>query len=100
MSTAVEKLEVLRDTCGDEADLDRVLGKLLEVALGRYKNRLERYDRELEEFEERHGMDSETFHRRFEAGELGDGMDFFEWAGLYELREDLAEKIQRLESVA
>jgi len=100
MSTAVEKLEVLRDTCGDEADLDRVLGKLLEVTLSRYRDRLDRYDRELEEFEERHGMDSATFHRRFEAGELGDGMDFFEWAGLYELREDLGGKVQRLESVA
>ena len=78
MSGAVEKLEVLRDTCGDEAELDMVLGKLLDVTLSRYRSRLERYDRELKECEEVHGMDSETFYRRFEAGELGDGMDFFE----------------------
>ena len=42
-------------------------------------------------------MESATFYRRFEAGELGDAMDFFEWAGLYELREDIVKKIQRLE---
>jgi len=30
--------------------------------------------------------------------ELGDAMDFFEWAGLYELRQDILEKIRRLES--
>ena len=43
-------------------------------------------------------MDSATFYRRFEAGELGDAMDFFEWAGLYELRQDLLEKIRRVET--
>jgi hypothetical protein len=44
-------------------------------------------------------MDSATCYARFEAGELGDGLDFFAWAGLYELRQDLLEKIQRLETV-
>jgi hypothetical protein len=42
-------------------------------------------------------MESETFYRRFEAGELGDAMDFFEWAGLYELGRDVIEKIRCLE---
>jgi hypothetical protein len=42
-------------------------------------------------------MESATFYRRFEAGELGDAMDFFEWAGLYELYQDIIEKIRRLE---
>jgi hypothetical protein len=36
----------------------------------------------------------------FEAGELGDAMDFFEWAGLYELCEGILKKIQRLEMAA
>ncbi len=44
-------------------------------------------------------MDSETFYRRFEAGELGDVMDFFEWEGLCELRQDLLREIHRIESV-
>ena len=43
-------------------------------------------------------MDSNTFYERFEAGEMGDAMDFFEWAGLYQLRQDILEKIHRLES--
>ena len=54
--------------------------------------------RDLRTFEDRYGTDSATFYRRFEAGELGDAMDFCEWAGLYELRQDLLEKIHRLES--
>ena len=43
-------------------------------------------------------MDSATFYSRFEAGSLGDAMGLFEWAGLYELRQALQEKIQDLEA--
>jgi len=93
------KLEVLKDTYSDEAELDLILGKLLDVALSQYRLRLERYEHDLREFEKRYGMESATFYRRFEAGELGDAMDFFEWAGLYELYLDLGKKIRRLESV-
>jgi len=91
------KLEVLKDTYSDEAELDLILGKLLDISLSQHRLRLERYERDLREFERRYGMESTRFYRRFEAGELGDAMDFFEWAGLYELRQDIMRKIQRLE---
>jgi len=94
------KLEVLKDTCSDEAELDLILGKLLDVSLSQHRLRLERYERDLREFERRYGMESATFYRRFEAGELGDAMDFSEWAGLYELREDILKKTQRLAMVS
>jgi hypothetical protein len=42
-------------------------------------------DRELNVFEQKHGMSSVEFLQRFEAGELGDAMDFMRWAGRYEL---------------
>jgi hypothetical protein len=82
---AVQKLEVLKDVYSDENELDQILGKLLDVALSRHRQRLARYQREMRHFEERYEMESATFYRRFEDGELGDAMDFFEWAGLYEL---------------
>jgi hypothetical protein len=94
---AVHKLEVLQETYSDEAELDQILGKLLDIALSQHRLRRERYERDLCEFEERYGMESGEFYRRFEAGELGDAMDFFEWAGLYELDQDIQAKIQRLE---
>ena len=99
MGVKLDKLEVLKDAYPDEAELDHVLGKLLDVTLSRYRLRLERYERDLREFEQRYGMESSSFYQRFEAGELGDAMDFFEWAGLYELQQDILEKIRRLESV-
>ena len=96
----LDKLELLRDTCADEAELDLILAKLLDATLSRHRLRLDRYERDLRDFEKRYDMQSETFYQRFEAGELGDAMDFFEWAGLYELRQDIIEKIQRLETVS
>jgi hypothetical protein len=92
------KLEILQQACTDEAELDQVVGKLLDLTLGQQRRRLELYERDLGEFEKQYGMDSAMFYRRFEAGELGDAMDFFEWAGLYELRQNLLEKLRRVES--
>ena len=92
------KLEVLQEACADEAELDQVVGKLLDLTLGQHRRRFERYERDLRAFEAQSSMDSATFYRRFEAGELGDAMDFFAWAGLYELRQDLLDKIHRVET--
>jgi hypothetical protein len=91
------KLEILKDTFSDSLELSQVLTKLLSVVLNQYQLRLERFERDLRDFEDRFRMDTPTFHKRFEAGELGDSADFFEWAGLYDLHEDLVEKIRRLE---
>jgi hypothetical protein len=38
--------------------------------------------RELGELEQKHGMPSLEFYRRFRAGELGDSSEFVRWAGL------------------
>jgi hypothetical protein len=98
MMEALSKLDVLKDTITDTAQMDLVLGKLLEITFSDYRHRLERYERDLGEFEQRYSMKSPVFYQRFEAGELGDAMDFFDWAGLYKLRQDAQEKVRRLES--
>ncbi len=99
MTDIVSKLEVLRDAY-DPTELDLILEKLLGITLSRQRARLARYERDLRAFEERYHLDSATFTQQFEAGKLGDAMDFFEWVGLYTLRLDLVQKIQQLESVA
>lgn len=93
-----QKLEALKETFSDNLELGHVLTKLLSVVLNQYQLRLERYARDLRDYEERYGMNTPTFHGRFDAGELGDSADFFEWDGLYDLHQDLTEKIRRLES--
>jgi hypothetical protein len=39
----------------------------------------------LKKFEETHQMSSEQFYQKFQAGELGDSIDFFEWNTYYEM---------------
>ncbi len=96
----MDKLEALKEAYAEEAGLDLVLGKVLDLTLSRYRTRLQRYEQDLQEFEERYEMESRVFYQRFESGDMGDAIDFFEWAGLYELRQDLIKKIERLETAA
>ncbi len=99
MIDTAKKMEILRETFSDKLELEGIVGKLLEAALSQNRTRLQRYERDLRTFEERFGMDSESFYRRFESGELGDATDFFEWSGLYEMRKDLLLKVHRIEAV-
>jgi hypothetical protein len=94
------KLELLRDMYSDGSDLDQILAKLLDAAQSQTRLRLRRYEHDLGEFERRYGMETAAFYPRFQAGELGDAMDFFEWAGLYELYRNAQDKIRRLEQTA
>jgi len=48
-------------------------------------------------FEEVYQMGSKEFYTRFERGELGDDMDFFEWASLCDMFRHALEDIERME---
>jgi hypothetical protein len=91
------KIEVLKEVTVDTEQFGRVLDKLLEATLSQQRLQLARYDRDLGEFEHRYSLDSDTFYQKFQSGELGDDIDYFEWAGLHELRHIVIEKIHRLE---
>ncbi|NJN57923.1 MAG: hypothetical protein HC879_10705 [Leptolyngbyaceae cyanobacterium SL_5_9] len=61
--------------------------RVLEVRIQENSNSQQIVDLEhrLHGFEERYQISSEDFYRRFQAGELGDSMDFFEWNAYYEM---------------
>ncbi|MBI1879411.1 MAG: hypothetical protein HYR94_14535 [Chloroflexi bacterium] len=99
MADAQTKLDLLKEVVTDEGTLNLVLDKLLDTILEEHRLRLNRYQVDLNNFEVRYGMPSVEFYHKFEQGQLGDAMDFFEWAGLFELQQDLLEKIKRLEAV-
>jgi hypothetical protein len=43
-------------------------------------------------FEEKYGMNSEEFNRRYEAGTLGDDMDYVEWSATLDMLAGIEEK--------
>ncbi|MEA3346095.1 MAG: hypothetical protein U9Q78_07640 [Chloroflexota bacterium] len=67
------------------ADAPVALKPLIKSAIGSELRMLElgleRTQQRLHAFEEQYGLTSEEFERRFEAGEVDEGLDFIEWAG-------------------
>lgn len=48
----------------------------------------------LEKMEKKYGLGSETFKRKFEAGELGDEEEFFLWWSLLKALEAIEERLR------
>jgi len=44
-------------------------------------------------FEQQYKMTSAEFYEKFNRGEMGDSMDFVQWAGRYRLYRDLEKKV-------
>lgn len=59
--------------------------------LAEIKSRLEE---NLATFEKQYAMSSTDFYARFENGELGDAMDFMEWASTIEMLDNLNKQIE------
>ncbi len=89
--------ETLQDVYRDDSDeLQQIFNKLLSGKLSEYRQKQSRFQQDLAQFESKYQMKSDDFYIRFEQGELGDDMDFFEWAGVWELHQKLSDKIARL----
>ncbi len=95
--TTVAVYEALKDAYHNEDQLKQALDNLLQFKLEGERRRLAEYERDLRAFEDQYEMDSAEMNAKFESGELGDAMDFFEWSGLYVIYLYLRDKIQRLE---
>ncbi len=44
-----------------------------------YSNALAFYEKALKEFEQKHRLTTQTFLKKFEAGQMGDDADYFDW---------------------
>jgi len=44
-----------------------------------YSNAMAFYKKALQEFEQKYQLDTQTFLKRFEAGQIGDEADYFDW---------------------
>lgn len=58
---------------------------------------LERFQRKLKAFEEKHGIETQDFVEKFNSGELDDREDFFEWKSVYKGLKHWKEKLKTLE---
>ncbi len=102
-ASAVETLDKLRglaslyDQGYRSETVDLVIDKLLTAEVDRARSELRDLESRMAAYESLHAMPSDTFYRRFCAGELGDDIDFVEWSVYYEMRRTLLERLRVLE---
>jgi len=92
----LEKYVTLTGGTSHDPVLELALGKLVSreaIQLERQKARLQA---QLEIFEQQYGMNTDVFYARFEQGELGDKMDFIEWAATCEMVGNLEKQLAAL----
>ena len=86
---------------GQASDLmDRTLEKLLHHEAEQSQARLSQLEADLAEFEQQYNLSSTEFYRQFQAGQIGDDMDYVEWASLVQMAENLKKRLHLLSGKA
>ena len=78
--------------------LDMTISKLLTREFNRMVELKTRLANQLREFEEQYALKSEVFYERYENGEMGDDMDFVEWAATVEMVANVDRRLALLET--
>ncbi len=63
----------------EEVFIRETLKKLIEQEIEMLEKEKEQYKREMEIFESKYLLKSDVFLKKFDRGEMGDDLDFFEW---------------------
>jgi hypothetical protein len=78
--------------------VDLTLRKLLEHQIQKDEAQLADLRGDLTRFERRYAMSSADFFARYQAGQMGDDADVFEWNALYKMQVRLADAVEVLRS--
>jgi hypothetical protein len=96
MASVLEKVEILQSV-GAEGLADQALTKIIQIEIDRLKQEQQRLKIELTKFESTYQMTSEACQQKFEAGELGDAVEFFEWTSVYSIYQRNEHMLRSLE---
>lgn len=97
MNAIAEKLHLLETVAPNDALLSSMLDKVLGAVADQYRQKLSGYRNTLEELEHHHGISTDAFLKRFEAGELGDADQWFDWDAIAALKAEAERKLGELE---
>jgi len=74
----------------------RTLNKALDFEVSHLQMQLDEIQRVMADYERQYGMKSAEFFKQFDAGQLGDRMDYVEWSGLYQMAGHLQKQVNKL----
>ncbi|NER08331.1 MAG: hypothetical protein F6K17_40195 [Okeania sp. SIO3C4] len=75
---------------------EQLVEKFIDYHVKKFKREISRIQTDLDEYEKKYNMSSTDFYEQFEAGKLGDDMDFIIWSGIYGLQLERKQKLQEL----
>lgn len=81
----------------DDRILDITLNKILHREINKIQVQIEKFDRQLFQFEKKYELGSVTFMKQFKKGALGDNIDFIEWISTIEMKRKAEEYIVNLQ---
>ena len=76
--------------------VDSTIDKLVEMEQSRLEQEVASLKEKLRIFEEKYQLPSVDFYGRFQAGEMGDEADWFEWSALYRMWQSAVEQLESL----
>ncbi len=77
--------------------VDLTLEKILLLEKTTAEQELTDLQQRLQAFETQYKLSSADFYQQFQAGELGDDMDFVEWSIFYEMRDSVQKRLETLQ---
>ena len=98
MATTLEKIKLLEryiaiDNASVDPVLDLTLDKLLAREIANTRELKSRLQDQLRTFEKTHAMKSTAFYEKYKKGDLGDRMDFIEWAATLDMLENAEKRL-------
>ncbi|ETX06126.1 hypothetical protein [Candidatus Entotheonella palauensis] len=102
-TSTAERLHALAELYeqGQASDLmNRTLDKLLHHEAEQSQAQLNQLEADLAEFEHQYNLSSTEFYRQYQAGQMGDDMDYVEWASLVRMADNLKKRLRLLSGEA
>ncbi len=100
MADIISKIKILEELAKlgvDDEVFINTIDKLTSYIVNEFQRDLEDIEGNLKKFEEKYGFESKEFIERFESGEMGDKIDFIEWASLYDMQQRVTERLNVVE---
>lgn len=79
--------------------VDTTVDKLLRYEEQKFGMDLKDIRRGLRRFEKKYKMKSDSFYKQFNAGKLGDSMDYMEWYALGDMQRRISDRLAKLKVV-